>query len=128
MKNNVNKAFLTAYLSAVCVLAVALLLALSAFGFYLRANDGNKTFLYPEVRDAEKQTPADENNGSVSLDAAFLYEHLDEPLSEFEDLSAYESYVSSLGETKLVKTGGEGVHCCDGRKRKGRRFHNARKG
>lgn len=105
MKNNGNKAFLTAYLSAVCVLAVALLLALSAFGFYLRANDGNKTFLYPEVRDAEKQTPADENNGSVSLDAAFLYEHLDEPLSEFEDLSAYESYVSSLGETKLVKTG-----------------------
>lgn len=105
MKNNGNKAFLTAYLSAVCVLAVALLLALSAFGFYLRANDGNKTFLYPEVRDAEKQTPDDENNGSVSLDAAFLYEHLDEPLSEFEDLSAYESYVSSLGETKLVKTG-----------------------
>ena len=45
MKNNGNKAFLTAYLSAVCVLAVALLLALSAFGFYLRANDGNKTFL-----------------------------------------------------------------------------------
>lgn len=103
MRNNAKNSFLTAYLWTVTVAATAILALLSLFGFYLKVNDSAFAEVTHEI--TEDAGNAGVPSQSLSLDAEFLFGHLDSPLCEFDDFSSYENYLSGVGETRLVRTG-----------------------
>lgn len=103
MRNNGKNSFLMSYLWTVIVAATAILVLLSLFGFYLKINDSAFDKVPPEK--AEATDDVNLPSQGISLDAELLYGYLDSPLCEFDDFSSYESFLSGVGETRLVRTG-----------------------